>query len=99
MDAWSMPKTWGSTGYDLSKYAVWTPLASFIDPKTNAKLDNIATRYRAMDGYSRRFETWTLAGAGNGPKVSAIDKTNTYFRSHLGLQAFKVNQMILSKPA
>ena len=62
-------------------------------------MDNISTRYRAMDGYSRRFETWTNAGAGNGLKVISIDQTNTFFRSHLGLQAFKANQFITMKPA
>ena len=99
MDVWSNPKTFGATGYDLSDYGLFTPLSKFVDPKSNKTMDNIATRYRAMDGYSRRFETWSVAGAGRGLKVSSIDKTNTFFRSHLGLQAFKLNQMILMKPA
>jgi len=98
MDAWSNPKVFGAAGYDMDKWGLFTPLASFTDPKTKKKLDNIATRYRAMDGYSRRFETWTVQGAGNGLKVIDIDKTNTYFRSHLGLQVFKANQFVVAKP-
>lgn len=99
MDVWSNPKTFGATGYDLSKYGLFTPLSKFVDPKSNGILDNIATRYRAMDGYNRRFETWTVRGAGNGLKVTDVDKTNTFFRAHLGLQVFKANQMIMMKPA
>ncbi len=99
MDAWSNPKVFGATGYDMNKKALFTPLSKFVNPKTNAVMDNIATRYRAMDGYSRRFETWTVAGAGNGLKVHDIDKTNTYFRSHIGLQVFKANQFVTMEPA
>lgn len=94
MDAWSNPKTFGAEGYDMPKRGLFTPLSKFVDPKSQAKLSNIATRYRAMDGYSRRFEIWTVRGAGNGLKVISIDKTNTFFRAHLGLQAFKTNQFI-----
>ena len=98
MDVWSNPMTFGASGYNLDKYGLIIPLAKFTDPKTKKVMNNIETRYRAMDGYSRRFETWTVAGAGNGMKVSEIDETNTYFRAHLGLQAMKVNQMIMLTP-
>lgn len=98
MDGWSNPKTFGAAGYDLAKYGLFTPLSKFKDPKTGAVMDNIGTKYRAMDGYSRRFEIWSVAGAGNKMKVTDIDEENTYFRSHVGLQAFKVNQFITLKP-
>lgn len=94
MNAWSNPKTLGATGYDMPTRGLFTPLSKFVSPKNNAKLDNVSTRYRAMDGYSRRFETWTVQGAGKGLKVISIDKQNTFFRSHVGLQAFKVNQFV-----
>jgi len=99
MDSWSNPKTFGATGYDLGKYGLFTPLGRLVDPVRNIPMDNIATRYRAYDGYSRRFETWSVSGAGNGRKVISIDKTNTFFRAHLGLQVFKANQFMIFKPA
>lgn len=99
MDVWSNPKTFGATGYDLAEYGLFTPLSKFVNPQTNGIMDNIATRYRKLGNYNRRFETWTVRGAGNGLKVHDIDKTNTFFRSHLGLQAFKINQMLMMKKA
>ncbi len=98
MEAWSNPMTFGANGYDLAKYGLIFPLSKFTDPKTRKLTNNIETRYRAMDGYSRRFETWTIGGAGKGLKLSEIDETNTYFRAHLGLQAMKVNQMAIVEP-
>lgn len=98
MDVWSNPVTFGATGYNLDQYGLVIPLAKIKDPVDKVMLDNIATRYRAMDGYSRRFETWRVAGAGGGQYVSAIDAERTYFRAHIGLQLLKVNQMGMFVP-
>lgn len=98
MDVWSNPVTFGADGYNLDQYGLIIPLSKFRDPVDKVMLDNIATRYRAMDGYSRRFETWRVAGAGGGQYVSAIDAERTYFRAHIGLQMLKVNQMGMFVP-
>jgi len=95
---WSNPRTFGAAGYDMPKRGLFTPLAQMVDPKTNVVLDNIATRYRALGNYNRRFETWTVQGAGPGLKVSDIDATYTYFRTHIGLQVFKANQFVYATP-
>lgn len=99
MDAWSNPTTFGATGYDLDEYALWMPLSKYKDPESGKLTNNIEYRYRAMGNYSRRYETWRVAGAGGGLYVSEIDEENTYFRSHMGLQFVKVNQCGLYKPA
>lgn len=98
MDVWSNPKTFGNTGYNLDQYGLWCPITQVKDPMNGALMPNIASRYRAMGGYSRRFETWRLAGAGGGLYVKSIDEENTEFRAHHGLQMFKVNQMGMFKP-
>lgn len=96
---WSHPKVFGAAGYDMPQRALFTPLSKFVDPQTKVTMDNIATRYRALGNYNRRFETWTVQGAGPGLKVTDIDSTNTYFRSHYGLQVFKANQFVYAVPA
>jgi len=98
MDVWSMPQTFGATGYDLAQYALAFPLTRFKDPESKVMLDNIASRYRAKGSYNRRFETWRIAGAGGGLYVTDIDETNTYIRGHHGLQFLKVNQAAMFKP-
>lgn len=97
--SWSNPQTFGATGYNMPTYGLITPLSRVKDAKSGKMLDNIATRYRAKGDYSRRFEMWDLNGAGNGLKVTDIDRTNTQLRSHLGLQALAVNQMLIVKPS
>ena len=95
--SWSNPQTFGAAGYDMPYYGLITPLSKVKDPKTNKMNNNIETRYRAKDGYSRRFELWNLNGAGGGTYVTDIDKTNTQLRAHLGLQVLGANQMIVMK--
>jgi len=96
---WSNPRTFGATGYDMPSRGLFTPLSKIMEPGSNVVLDNIATRYRALGNYNRRFETWTVQGAGPGLKVTDVDSTNTYFRSHLGLQVFKANQFVYATTA
>lgn len=96
MDNFSNPKTYAAAGYDMEEYGIVIPYATYKDAKTGAKLNNFESKYRAFDGYNRRYEVWTVAGAGNGLKVIDIDKTNTFFRAHHGLQVVKANQMILN---
>ena len=98
MDQWINPELYGASGYDFDQYGIMMPLATFKDPSSGQKLDNIALRYKAFNGYSRKFEVWNVAGAGGGLYVTDIDSKNTYMRSNIGLQIFKVNQMILNDP-
>lgn len=98
MDQWINPELYGASGYDFDQYGIVMPVSTLKDPKNGKKLDNIALRYKALNGYSRRFEVWTVAGAGGGLYVTDIDSKNTYMRSHIGLQLFKANQMVLNDP-
>jgi hypothetical protein len=86
----------------MSHYGVSLPIAQYRDPKSNEMLDNFATCYRAKGKYSRKFETWTNAGAGGDafkPYVTDVDEAMIYLRSHMGLQAIKMNQGVIQRPA
>jgi hypothetical protein len=98
MDVWSNPVSFGASGYNLDQYGLIIPMAKVKDPVDKVMLDNIACRYRAKDAYSRRFETWRVAGAGGGNYVTDVDAERTYFRAHVGLQMLKVNQMGMFVP-
>lgn len=98
MDVWSNPKTFGATGYNMDEYGIMGPLRTVRNPNTGARMMNIASRYRALGNYSRRFEVWSVRGAGVGLKVTDVDREDTYLRSHQGLQVYGANQFILQDP-
>lgn len=97
---WSDPERYSATGFDMPKYGIIMPMAKVKDVKSGVMLDNLAVKYRAMGNYSRRFELWNVSGAGGAgykPYVTDIDEAMWYLRSHMGLQALKMNQAIIMR--
>jgi hypothetical protein len=98
VEAWNDPEAYSASGYDIPKYGIVVPVQKVRDAKSGIVMDNLAVRYRAKDGYSRRMEAWSLAGAGGPafrPYTSETDEAMMYLRSHLGLQALKMNQAVI----
>ena len=94
MPQWSDPQTFGNEGYDMVDNGVLIPLSTFKDPKSGNMLQNMGTRYRSYNGYSRRFEVWSTAGAGGGTYVHSVDNKGLYVRAEVGLEFYKANQCI-----
>lgn len=92
-------KTYGIDGYSYKKMGMVIPLMEKKDPRTGAKIPTIGMRYRAMGSYNRRMITARLDGIGavrpGGIPVHEIDKSNTFQLSHMGVQMFNVNTMML----
>ena len=101
LDHFNIPKTYGLTGYNMIKQGFFFPLTTTMAKVggKKVKMDNIATRYLAKDGYSRRFETWATKGAGGGTYVHDIDKASYYSRADIMLQALMMNQTIVMDPS
>lgn len=100
MDLWSNPTLYGATGHNIDKYGIIMPLATFRDPKNpSSTIKNIGTRYRAQGKYNRRFEVWSVGGAGTGTKVTQYDKVHTYWRSHMAFTMIGVNQFVMLDPS
>lgn len=98
--AWSDPTAYAETGFNMPKYAVIMPLESYKDPESNEIMPNIASRYRALGNYSRRFEVWHDGAAGGDaykPYIGDIDEAMLFLRSHLGLQALKMNRAVIMR--
>jgi hypothetical protein len=95
---WSNPKTYGAAGYNMEKGAMLFPLSTIKDAKTQVQIPNIGIKYRAMGDYSRRFETWSLKGAGGGLYVKSVDRADFYLRTHQMLTFSKANQAVLFDP-
>lgn len=95
---WSNPKTYGAAGYNMEKGAMLFPLSTIKDSKTSLQMPNIGIKYRAMGDYSRRFETWSLKGAGGGLYVKSVDRADFYLRTHQMLTFSKANQAVLFDP-
>ena len=98
MDNWSNPETFKLLDYD--EKGVIMPVTSFknpvLTPGARNKVENFNIRYRAsQDGYSRRFEMWTVGGAGGGTYVTAVDSRNWYWRAELGVELYKTNQGVV----
>lgn len=103
IDSYSNPQTYGAGGYEINKWALAFPISMAKVKDVNGKkiaLPNISMRYRAMDGYNRRRELWTVGAAGGQPHryQGSHDLTRTYWRCHVGLQALNMNQSFVIKP-
>ena len=96
IDDWSDPVKFGAYGNEYRSSGFCVPLSSFKDPVTGAKLQNVCTRYVEKNGYSRRFESWMVKGAGGQPAtyVTDVDVAKGYMRAHIGQQLLKMNQAI-----
>ena len=88
-------QTVGIAGSVAESYGVFLPMMKKTDTKTKQVVNNIGARYKALDGYSRKMEVWSVNGAGPGLKVSQADLNNTYLRSEIGAHQLGVNQMLL----
>lgn len=101
MPVWSHPQYLGATGYDWESRGIVFPLATYKDPESGVNLQNLAIRYLSNFGYDRRFEVWRVGAAGGQGRslyVDGVDQTNTYMRSHMGLQLLKANQGMILEP-
>ena len=101
MDNWSNPETFGVLEYDQKGMIM--PVSSFknpvITPGGRNKVDNFNIRYRASkDGYSRRFEMWTVGAAGGGLYVHQVDERKWFWRGEQGLEIYKTNQGVVIEP-
>jgi hypothetical protein len=94
----SNPKTFGTPLYEFDKYGICIPLSNVKDAQSGLVAPNISSFYRAKGAYNRRYEVFTLGGAGGGQYTTSIDKTNTFWRTHHGLKFVKANQSVLFDP-
>lgn len=97
-DNWSNPKTWGSTGYNLEEYGILFPLSTVKDAKSGLKMNNVGIKYLQKDGYSRRFESWSVKGAGGGLYVTDVDRADFYLRAHQMFYMVAANQGVILDP-
>lgn len=89
------PKTFGATGYDYSKIAIFLSLGKKRDARTGEMIPSIGMRYRKLGNYSRKMEIWENGTAGLRLKIGDVDGNSTYIRSHCGFEAFGANQFAL----
>jgi len=97
INTFSNPKTYGTTGYDMSKYAMFTPVSTFEDAKTNMVVPNMCIMHKEKDGYNRAREVWEIKGAGGDTANynSETDGIRYLLRSDYGLFFPKANQSVL----
>lgn len=96
--AWSDPTTYSETGFGMPKMAICLPLESVKDAKSGDIMPNVSARYRALGNYSRKFEVWHDGAAGGDafkPYQGEVDEAMLYLRSHMGLQALKMNRGVI----
>lgn len=97
----SNQKTYGAVGMKYSSWGVFIPLGMNKSMDANgasSKLPTVGMRHKSLGGYDRFMEVWTVAGAGNGQKVTENDSHNLSLRSEIGSHNMVGNQMIIMKP-
>jgi hypothetical protein len=97
-DNFSNPKGLGLSGYTFEQMAILLPWGTTKDKKTGMKTTTIGMKYLAANGYSRKLETWTTAGAGGGRYVHSVDRAEMHLRSHMMFYMLAANQAILLDP-
>jgi hypothetical protein len=100
--AWSDPTLYSASGYKMPNYVIAAALETFRDPESGIDMPNISARYRALGGYSRRFEVWADGAAGGDafkPYKGEYDEGLYYLRAHIGLQALKMNRAVIMRGA
>lgn len=95
MGVFNNPKLYGATGYDTPSLGIFMPINKKKDPVSGNMVESIGTRYRGLGKYNRRMEVWQVGGAGDGLKVTDIDKLNTYQRCHVGAHFRGGNQFVI----
>lgn len=95
MGVLSNPKLYGAVGYEGPKLGVFMPINKKKDPVSGNMVESIGVRYKGLGKYNRRMEVWQVGGAGEGLKVTDIDKRNTYQRCHIGAHFRGGNQFVL----
>lgn len=92
------PKTYGASGYTMSRMGIVMPVMSFQDAKNpNMTLNSAGLLYKGLGKHNRRYGVGTVSGGvfDGGIPILNYDETRTKFHAHIGLEIFKQNQYIL----
>lgn len=94
MPQFSHPKL-NPAGYKNQWLTGIVPLAKTMDPKTRQMIPYIGMIYKAMNGYNRKYEIWTLSGSGpRTPYVLQEDLSKLCMRRQIGGEHVGGNRMI-----
>lgn len=97
METFNHPKLYGAVGYDMSGLGVWIPMGNTKDSKTKKELPYIGLRYKKLNDYGRRIETWVTGGAGPIRKTNDIDEMVMNMRAEIASQFVAVRSFYLMK--
>jgi hypothetical protein len=93
MGIFSHPRLYGASGYKTPGMGILMPMDLKKDAKTGNDLPSVGIRYKEMNGYSRKMETWTTGGGKN--KVTQVDKDELNMRTERGTQFIANNRFYL----
>lgn len=98
MGLFSDQTSFGAPGYTTPGLGLVFPIGRMKDKKNDRDVPTFGVRYKKLGDYSRKFEVWSLSGAGPGMKVLSRDVHNYYMRAHVGFEGIAGNQMCLFNP-
>jgi len=99
MGVFNHPNLYGATGYSMPKMGIFVPIDKQRNPITGDMIPSVGCRYRKLGPYSRRMETWQIGGVGPGMKITQYDKSDVYWRAHVGAHYIGGNRMVILEPA
>jgi len=105
IDSFDNPWFLGVSGLRMNERGISFPIADVETMDENKKkvmLPNVSFCYKELNGYSRKREAWREGAAGMGMYLEKYtgqtDALDVYWRSHIGLEALKMNQVVMTHP-
>jgi len=95
---WNNPKTFGADDFKMKRMGLVLPVDQKKDKMDGSMKSSIGTRYKGLNGMSRRMKVWRSGTAMDGIKVGDIDEDNTYQLAHIGAEHFGGNRFVLIDP-
>jgi hypothetical protein len=85
----------GVEGYNYSHMGMWMPAATLKSKGEKLDIPSVGFRYKALDGYSRKYEMWETGGAGPIRKTDGVDIMKCDFRSEMGFEGALGSQWVV----
>jgi hypothetical protein len=95
MGVFSHPKLGGAPGYKLPATTILMPMDTKKDSVSGNYLPSVGIRYKEMNGYSRKMETFVTGGA--KARTNSIDKDKLNMRTERGTELIGNNRFFIAE--
>lgn len=95
MNIFSHPKIYNIAGYGITGLGLVIPNKMEQDTRTRNNIPTIGSRYKAMDGYSRKLRIWATGGGNDDVNNTDEDAKSLHMLSEMGSEFMALNKFFL----